>query len=177
MFKNCIQLAEDVYLYSQFITKREAEDLYTLAYSLYPWETKLSKKAEELSLIKERIQAEFFPNYDLYEHNAFQCLIEGENMYEHTDTPSDPRHRDEDGQRWSRIVWGTILYINDDYSGGEIYYPELNIEYKPQAGDLLIHAAHVVHGVRKVTKGIRFAYSNFATIKRVQAQEQHEDLE
>lgn len=44
------------------------------------------------------------------------------------------------------IGYGFCLYFNDDYEGGELDYPDLNITIKPKANALYIHGGHVVHG-------------------------------
>lgn len=78
-----------------------------------------------------------------------------------------------------RLHYGLIVYFGD-FEGGEIYYPNINKngEYvgnaepfnngeellvKPGNGDLVIHGAHgdYYHGTKPITKGIRFAFSNF----------------
>ena len=53
-----------------------------------------------------------------------------------------------------------IIYLNDDYEGGEISYPEYKIDYKPVAGDLVVHFVEVPHGVKIVKSGIRYTHSN-----------------
>jgi predicted 2-oxoglutarate/Fe(II)-dependent dioxygenase YbiX len=57
-----------------------------------------------------------------------------------------------------------VLYLNDEYSGGEIYYPNLDIEIKAPAGSLVIHPSDILHthGVRKVLGGSRFTMTMFA---------------
>lgn len=44
------------------------------------------------------------------------------------------------------IGYGFCLYYNDDYQGGELDYPELEITIKPKANSLYVHGGHVVHG-------------------------------
>jgi len=44
------------------------------------------------------------------------------------------------------IGYGFCLYFNDEYSGGELKYPDLNIKVKPKANSLYIHGGHIVHG-------------------------------
>lgn len=44
------------------------------------------------------------------------------------------------------IGYGFCLYFNDDYSGGELEYPDLEIRVKPKANSLYIHGGHIVHG-------------------------------
>ena len=49
-----------------------------------------------------------------------------------------------------------LFYLNDDFEGGEISYPEYNVDYKPSAGDLVIHNTEVIHGVKKIISGMRY---------------------
>lgn len=78
-----------------------------------------------------------------------------------------------------RLHYGLIIYFGD-FEGGEIYYPNIDkngkvydgmypfdnneeLSIKPENGDLIIHGAHgdCFHGTKEITKGIRFAFSNF----------------
>jgi hypothetical protein len=54
-----------------------------------------------------------------------------------------------------------ILYLNDNYSGGEISFPHLDISIKPEAGTLITFPGnkHYIHEVKKVTSGTRFTMS------------------
>jgi hypothetical protein len=54
-----------------------------------------------------------------------------------------------------------IIYFNEDYEGGEISYPEYSIDYKPKAGDLVVHYSEVPHGVTVVKSGTRYTHPNF----------------
>jgi len=60
--------------------------------------------------------------------------------------------------------WGLVLYINDDFEGGELYYPEKNITYVPKSGDLVIHGAtkEFSHGTTKITSGTKYVATTFA---------------
>jgi hypothetical protein len=58
-------------------------------------------------------------------------------------------------------VFGLVFYLNDDYTGGELDYKDLNIIIKPKANSMLIHRAHLIHGVKEVTSGTRYAVSSF----------------
>lgn len=62
---------------------------------------------------------------------------------------------------------GGVIYLNDDFEGGEIFYPKLNLEVRPKPGMMVIHPAGVdyLHGIKKVTKGIRHTISVFFTYK------------
>lgn len=43
------------------------------------------------------------------------------------------------------IRFGLVLYLNDNYEGGEIYYPELDIKIKPKSRSLFIHGGNILH--------------------------------
>ena len=43
------------------------------------------------------------------------------------------------------IKFGCVYYINDDYEGGEIIYPDINISIKPKANTLIIHQSNLIH--------------------------------
>lgn len=64
----------------------------------------------------------------------------------------------------SEVTHGCVFYINDEYEGGEIYYPELGIEIKPPANSFIMHPVlpDHIHGVKMVTSGDRFTVSYFA---------------
>jgi hypothetical protein len=63
------------------------------------------------------------------------------------------------------IFWGSVTYINDDYEGGEIYYPDYGYWYKPKAGSTVFHSGNTKHGVKKVTAGDRFCAASLIQIK------------
>lgn len=59
----------------------------------------------------------------------------------------------------------TLVYLNDDYEGGEIYFPEYGISIKPEPGDLLTFPdnPNFVHGVRPITSGVRYTTPRWFT--------------
>lgn len=58
-----------------------------------------------------------------------------------------------------------ILYINDNYTGGELYFDKQNYEIKPDAGDLIIFpsAFPYSHEARPVKTGVKYSVVNFWT--------------
>lgn len=58
-------------------------------------------------------------------------------------------------------IYGVVIYLNDDYEGGEIFYTKQNITYKPIAGDIIIHSSdkHCEHGVNPVKTKNRYSIS------------------
>lgn len=70
-------------------------------------------------------------------------------------------HSDDGHESHSDIKYGIVIYLNDDFEGGELYYPDLDIVYTPNAGDIVIHSGSVRHGTNPVTSGNRFFCTTF----------------
>lgn len=69
-------------------------------------------------------------------------------------------HSDEIGH--NKIQYGVVLYINDDFNGGEICYPTLDFTYKPVARSLIVHPGNIEHFVNEVLDGpIRYSITTF----------------
>jgi predicted 2-oxoglutarate/Fe(II)-dependent dioxygenase YbiX len=71
-----------------------------------------------------------------------------------------PAHQD---QGISSRVLSVLLYLNDDYEGGEIEFRHSGIKFKPEAGSVLFFPSNFlfVHEVYPVTKGPRYALPNW----------------
>jgi hypothetical protein len=65
---------------------------------------------------------------------------------------------------------GCIMYLNDEYSGGEIYFPAYEIEIKPKPGDLIFFpGSHLyMHGVKELASGNRYTLTTFYTTPKMQ---------
>lgn len=59
-----------------------------------------------------------------------------------------------------------LFYINDDYEGGELYFPNQGIQFKPKRGAAYFFPGDMnyIHGVTKVISGIRYVSPFFWTI-------------
>jgi hypothetical protein len=70
-------------------------------------------------------------------------------------------HKD-DGPMFDRTV-SVIVYLNDDFVGGEIEFPGFNVLHKPRAGDVLFFPSSYVynHNIKEVTEGTRYAVVNW----------------
>lgn len=75
-----------------------------------------------------------------------------------------PMHVDDLGDGHSQI--SGVIYLNDDYLGGEISFPTLGIEISPNAGDLIIFPGNLnyPHKVNLVTSGSRYTIPLWADI-------------
>lgn len=57
----------------------------------------------------------------------------------------------------------SLLYLNDDYEGGHLYFPDHDISFKPKALSLIVFPGGIenVHGVAEVESGERYTYVSF----------------
>lgn len=64
---------------------------------------------------------------------------------------------------------GTVFYLNDDYEGGELFFPLQNIKFKPKprAAYFFPGDKNYIHGVTKVTSGTRYTAPFFWTITKL----------
>jgi len=60
----------------------------------------------------------------------------------------------------------SLFYFNDDYEGGELFFPVQGIEIKPKAGSAYFFPGdmHYVHGVRPIISGNRYTSPFFWNI-------------
>jgi hypothetical protein len=64
-----------------------------------------------------------------------------------------------DGQDGNKdLAFSLVAYINDDYEGGEISFPNHNITIKPKAGSLIMFPSQepYIHEVKPIASGIRY---------------------
>jgi hypothetical protein len=56
-----------------------------------------------------------------------------------------------------------ILYLNDDYIGGELYFPQHNLEFKPPIYSFIMFPGghENIHGVKEITEGTRYTMVSF----------------
>jgi hypothetical protein len=78
-------------------------------------------------------------------------------------TPETTWHRHYDGESGKGTEYGVIIYLNDNFEGGELFYPNLNYIYKPKAGDLIIHPGdeRYTHEVLPLLSGERYTLTTF----------------
>lgn len=77
----------------------------------------------------------------------------GKEMGSHVDSYEDGRSP----------VLSVVLYINDNYDGGELYFKEQDVSIKPSAGSLIAFpsVAPYYHQSMTVTKGIKYMSPGF----------------
>jgi predicted 2-oxoglutarate/Fe(II)-dependent dioxygenase YbiX len=67
-----------------------------------------------------------------------------------------PAHQD---QGVSSRVLSSVMYLNDDYAGGEIEFVNSNVKLKPNAGSIIFFPSNFlyVHEVHPITSGFRYS--------------------
>lgn len=88
---------------------------------------------------------------------SIQRQYEGVPLKAHTDQHTDPS-----------IEYASIIYLNDDYNGGEFYFVHKNFEIKPKSGSLLIFPGkdEFEHGVKEPLPGpVRYVLPGFIHTK------------
>jgi hypothetical protein len=88
---------------------------------------------------------------------TIQRMQEGVELKPHTDQDTDPS-----------IRHAAILYLNEEYLNGEIFFPNVDIELKPKPGSLLLFPGtkEYHHGVKHVGPGpIRYVLVGFIKVK------------
>jgi hypothetical protein len=63
--------------------------------------------------------------------------------------------------------FGCNIYLNDDYEGGELVFPLMNLKIKPEPGDMLSYRSNMqfLHYVRKVTSGQKWILQGYFRIR------------
>ena len=84
--------------------------------------------------------------------HADKELHEGENAGKPNDFP------------WYDLA--SLFYLNDDYEGGELYFPNQGIKFKPKKGAAYFFPGDMnfIHGVTEIKSGIRYTCPFFWTI-------------
>lgn len=78
-------------------------------------------------------------------------------------------HEGDDAGKPNDFPWYDIaglFYLNDDYEGGELYFPNQGIQFKPKAGAAYFFPGDLnyIHGVTEIKSGIRYVIPFFFTI-------------
>jgi predicted 2-oxoglutarate/Fe(II)-dependent dioxygenase YbiX len=82
---------------------------------------------------------------------ALSHWIIGQSLFPHIDTIK----YDHEDTHTPRSIINALLYLTDNYVGGEITFPEIGMAIKPKAGSVVVFDADLMHGVNEVKSGTR----------------------
>ena len=82
--------------------------------------------------------------------------------YKSTDNGCFGLHRDNVAEEVRHRRLALSINLNTDFEGGELYFPEYSTDlYRPEAGSALVFSGSLLHGVKPVTSGVRYALITF----------------
>jgi hypothetical protein len=80
------------------------------------------------------------------------------------------------------IIWkksverdlSTVLFLNDDFEGGEFVFPDLRITIRPEPGLLIAFPSsqHYLHKVEPVISGTRYSMVNWMTVQGIKTKDE-----
>jgi hypothetical protein len=104
------------------------------------------------------------------ERRNFMLLMSyppGSEMLVHTDVVGNiQKELEVQETAWNGHI-SILVYLNDDFSGGEIYFPDRDVIISPKPGMLILFPGtkNYEHGVKKVESGIRYTLSIWRKFK------------
>jgi len=180
MFEDCtIKLAENIYVYKNFISNKDCEEItkYLDNLSEDRWrlvpgrqdEIKVAGGIELIKPVKDKVVSLVEDGYIVGDSHHSTRMIAGDFWGVHADVHDfedilQASNSYVDGMPYEEkelSIFGFIVYFNKS-DGGEIFYPKQNIVYQQEPGDLVIHSSgpETEHGVKIVKSGKRYAHSN-----------------
>lgn len=160
-------LEDNILLIKDFLPQDIVKSILDLANSAseedwnkYPigslWKGRLLEFSLDKNLISNEISAILNYRYKFIATNIVRKLLPGDERPAHYDSEKDPS-----------CEYGIVMYLNDDFEGGEIFYPSKGITHKPVKNSVLIHSAgpDYVHGIYPVLSGVRYYMTLFADAK------------
>jgi hypothetical protein len=92
-------------------------------------------------------------------------------VYENNDPDNDPGPSEKEQLNTYKNMWSghmaMLIYLNDDYENGDLYFTAQDHYFKPKRGSLVTFpgSLHFVHGVTPITKGMRYTISKWSMVE------------
>ena len=165
----------EIVLLKEFSTKEQAKVLYDYFASMYyaaeEKDDSLKRpdlKDEVMSIMKE-LESKYIKTatelLDFPVEPKFSTL--NNYVYWNPGKRMLPHYDNLGGDHSAPVMYGCVFYLNDNFEGGELWYPNQGVEYVPEAGDMIIHpgSREYSHGVRDIISGLRISAGSFITQK------------
>lgn len=169
----------NIVIVENFISKPHLERIYKYCCLINEWEPQSSAGTDKISTAAtmkkvdpelHAIMCEYATKMQSMIEHKFGRTLEpgtlgirrwdvGESQEQHADGESHDGIPNE-----TYIVdYGSIVYLNDNYTGGELYFSAYDISFKPTAGTLAFFpsSTYYIHGVKPVTSGVRYTSPHF----------------
>lgn len=173
-FENLEQLEENIFYIKNFMSDKDTKAAYEIVSGLSEaswsaldrdlaedWKGKFFDHTNnELNQsLRNKVSklANVFKNSAIIGYSRILRQPSGDGMIAHVDPVDDVGNG-------SKREYAAVVYLNDDYLGGEINYINLNIKVKPEAGSLIIFktGAKYLHEVLPVSGNTpRYCFPGF----------------
>lgn len=155
-------IADGIYEFENYISDSEIEQFLEITKRNIVGgpEMQLDIDSEEFGPLFEKLRSRIYP--------MFRNLLKMAGLYRVQRWESNTGmslHRDDGYDMYPDqlgIKWGMVIYLNDDYEGGKIEYPDIDLAFKPKVGSMLLHRGNIPHMVQVVTSGNRYYITGFA---------------
>ena len=123
-------------------------------------------------VLSEKVEPQYGISIDWWEGVQFLRYAKGGKYNTHFDSHNTPRRApgEENIRRkvHDRDI-SVILYLNDNFVGGDLYFPDLDLRIKPERGMLVTFPSHpgYAHAAEPVKEGIRYAAVTWTSVKDV----------
>jgi predicted 2-oxoglutarate/Fe(II)-dependent dioxygenase YbiX len=130
--------------------------------------------AERLSSIEDgNVLAFINPFFDVEvrDREPSQILHYGVGGHYIPHVDAETLYKDDTGlDLWEKTLdrdLSVVYFLNDDFSGGELYFPVLDLTIQPEAGTLVCFPSdhNYIHGVRPVISGHRYTAVTWMRVK------------
>ena len=131
------------------------ESLDDIKYDInYPWNDKALNVDSDLKIsLRDKIKSSINKDLIVQQFDTIQRHYSGSSLPEHSDRGYNREPE-----------YAIVLYLNDDYLGGELYFSKLNLEFKFPKGSMVVFATgdDYMHGVKEVLEGpTRYVITSF----------------
>jgi|694.fasta_scaffold40897_12 Rps23 Pro-64 3,4-dihydroxylase Tpa1-like proline 4-hydroxylase len=165
---------KNIYVYENFIS---SEDLLKIndyiqsgifvsdAVHEFPYETlDFTNNEEIVSIIKIYRDKAALLLEEVFDCKVALSEIAGLTKFKTGDNLNE--HADKVCASWRDL--STSLYYNEDFEGGELYFSQYDVTFKPKAGMMIYFpaGANYQHRVNYVTSGTRYATTTFWKVEK-----------
>ena len=111
-----------------------------------------------------------FYNIEVGEREPSQILHYGAGGHYIPHVDAETLYKDDDGlELWEKTLdrdLSLVYFLKDDFEGGELFFPALELVVKPNAGTLVCFPSdhNFIHGVRPVIAGHRYTVVTWARV-------------